>query len=245
LRLKAFARRLVPLPLRNSIRLALGRHPIEYRSRWPELARIPLRRGDVVMDVGAHVGDFAECVLAYQPWLSVHAFEPIPEAWEELDRRFAGYPGFRANRIALGRSGGHRRLNVSRYAEATSFFELGEELLAGVYGLDYTTDRSIDVSVETLERYSEAQRIANIRLLKLDVQGAEVEVLEGAGDALERTDYVYAEAQFRELYRGAPRFEDTFRFLNRRGFELLCMAPFRVDDKGELMECDMLFRRHP
>lgn len=79
--------RLMPLPLRNSIRLALGRHPIEYRGRWPELARIPLRRGDVVIDAGAHVGDFASCALAHQPWLRLHAFEPIPEAWEELHRR--------------------------------------------------------------------------------------------------------------------------------------------------------------
>jgi FkbM family methyltransferase len=243
LSLKQIARDLVPLPLRNSIRLALGRHPIEYRRRWPELARIPLRRGDTVIDVGANVGDFTECALAYQPWLVIHAFEPIPEAFETLARRFGRYPGFRANQVALGTCLGQRRFHVSRYAEASSFFPLGQELLEGVYGLDYATEKSIDVTVEKLETYCDAQRIREIRLLKLDVQGAEVEVLEGAGAALGRTDYVYTEAQFRELYRGAPLFDETFRFLHRHGFELLCMASFRVDDAGELMECDMIFRR--
>lgn len=237
------ARRLVPLAFRNSVRLALGRHPIEYRRNWPELARIPLRRGDTLIDVGAHVGDFTDCALAYQPWLAVHAFEPIPEAFQALVQRLGAYPGFRGNQVALGRVPGQRRFHVSRYAGASSFFDLGQELLDGVHGLDYSLERLIEVTVEKLETYCDIRRIRSIRLLKLDVQGAELEVLEGAGAILDRTDYVYTEAQFRELYRGAPRFEETFRCLHGRGFELLCMASFRVDDAGELMECDMIFRR--
>lgn len=243
LNLKRLVRDRISLPLRNSIRLALGLHPIEYRKLWPDVARIPLNRGDVLIDAGAHVGTFTGCALAYQPWLRVHAFEPIPEACEELSRRFGGYPGLRLNRLALGRCREERSFNVSRFSEASSFFAPGEELLSHVYGHDYATARSILVNVETLDSYCTSQGIARIRLLKLDVQGSEIEVLEGAASMLDATDYVYAEAQFRELYRGAPRYDDTFRYLHKRNFDLLCMTCFRADDAGELMECDMIFRR--
>jgi FkbM family methyltransferase len=221
----------------------LQRHPIEYRRRWPELARIRLRRGDTLVDAGAHIGDFAECALAYQPWLSVHAFEPLPEAFQTLAERFGSYPHFSANQTALGRTPGVRRFHVSRYSVASSFFELGRELQVGLYGRDFSEDRAITVQVDTLEGYCARHSLRRVRLLKLDVQGAELEVLEGTGSMLDETDYVYTEAQFGELYRGAPRFGEICRFLHGRGFELLCMVSFGLSDAGDPLECDMLFRR--
>ena len=236
-------RRLVPLPMRNAVRLALKRHPIEYRDRWPELARIPLRRGDTLIDVGAHVGDFTECALAYQPWLSVHAFEPLPEAFATLTRRFGSYPHVAANQLALGRAAGVRPFHVSRYPVASSFFESGPELRQGLRERDFSEEREIAVEVDTLGDYCARRHVRSVRLLKLDVQGAEVEVLEGTGAMLERTDYIYAEAQFRELYRGAPRFDDICRLLHVHRFDLLRMVAFRMSEAGDPLECDMVFRR--
>src|ERR1022692_4046005 len=64
------------LRLRNDLRIRLGRHPIELRERYPDLADLSLRPGAVVFDVGANIGNFSESVLAHQPWARIHAFEP-------------------------------------------------------------------------------------------------------------------------------------------------------------------------
>ena len=68
-------------------------------------------------------------------------------------------------------------------------------------------------------------------------------MLKGAEDVLPRIDWVYTEAQFVELYHGGPRAGDIFSFLHRHRFELVRMTSFRADDAGNLMECDMVFRR--
>jgi FkbM family methyltransferase len=221
--------------------MALRRHPIEYRLRWPDLDMFDLSSGDVVFDVGANVGDFVECVLAYQPRVIVHAFEPVSEAFEVLARRFGSYPGIYCLESALGAEQCERRIYISKYIQASSFLENGRRLNDKVYGIDFATKRSAIVPVETVTKYLRDHGIGRVKLLKLDVQGYEIEVLKGAREAFELIDFIYAEAQFQELYKGGPLFNDLFDFLSER-YELLRMTSFRTDNDGKLMECDMIFK---
>ncbi|HEX6087691.1 MAG TPA: FkbM family methyltransferase [Thermoanaerobaculia bacterium] len=239
--LRSLIRRVTSLRLRNDLRLRLRRHPIELRERYPDLGAVPLRRGAVVFDVGANVGYFSECALAWQPWLELHAFEPIPAACATLEERLSLYGGITVNRTALGATREERDFHVSRFDEASSFLENGELLRRGVYGIDFSVAETIRVRVDTLAHYVREHNIERIDLLKLDVQGFELEVLKGAEPVLDRIEAIYCEAQFRELYRGAPLAPDLFAWLHARGFTLLRMTQFRADDGGQLMECDMLF----
>jgi FkbM family methyltransferase len=242
--LRSLVRTLTTLRGRNDLRLRLGRHPIELRERYPDLADLSLRRGAVVFDVGANVGYFSECVLAHQPWARIHAFEPQPGPRAKLEEVLAPYgDGIVINATALGAERGERAFHVSRFDEASSFLENGALLAGGLYGIDFTTVATIPVTVDTVADYAVAHWIARIDLLKLDVQGFELEVLKGAEPVLDRIDAIYCEAQFEELYRGCPMFGDIFTWLHARGFELLRMTEFSADDEGRLIECDMIFLR--
>lgn len=242
MKIKQLVKSIVPLRRRNSIRLALKRHPIELRSRWPELAMFNLAKGDVVFDVGANVGDFTECVLAHQPWTIIHAFEPVPQAFETLRKRFQDYEGIYCRNMALGSRLEQKRINVSRFVEASSFLPNGRLLNNRVYGIDFTIEELVPVAVETVASYCSDHSVSCIKLLKLDVQGYELEVLKGAVPVLDTIQFIYAEAQFQELYKDGPLFQDLFAFLHVHQFELVRMASFRADDEGRLMECDMIFR---
>ena len=202
-----------------------------------------LRSGAVVFDVGANVGQFAESLIAHQPLAELHVFEPIPEAMAKLRQSLEALGGIHFNQLALGRSNERRDFVVRRFDEASSFLGLGERLREGVYGLDFGADRTIAVEVRRLSDYVREHDVTTIDLLKLDVQGFELEVLRGAEEVLPRIEWIYAEAQFQELYEGGPTFADLFAFLHARGFELVRMTSFRADDDGRLMECDMIFRR--
>jgi FkbM family methyltransferase len=240
--IKQILKRLVPLRTRNFVRLALKRHPIQYRSRWPDLEMFNLARNDVVFDVGANVGWFVECVLAYQPWAIVHAFEPVPQAFAVLQTTFKDYSDIYCRNIALGSQAGQKPINVSRFVEASSFLDSGKLLNDRVYGIDFSVQETLPVAIRTLADYAKEQAITSIKLLKLDVQGYEMEVLKGAEPVFDMVEFIYAEAQFQELYKGGPLFHDLFEFLNRRQFELVRMTSFRSDDEGRLMECDMIFK---
>jgi FkbM family methyltransferase len=240
--LKRFIDRIAPIQWRNWIRLALKRHPIGYRSRWPDIAMCNLQKGDVVFDVGANVGDFTECILAYQPWAIVHSFEPLSSAFSVLQCKFAQYPGIFCNRFALGSSQAILPFNVSSYNQASSFLANGKLLDDRVYGIDFSTTGTIDVPVDTLANYVATRGIKRIKVLKLDVQGFEIEVLRGAETFLSSIEYIFAEAHFQEMYKTGPIFSDLFNFLNSRRHKLIRMTDFRADDSGNLMECDMIFK---
>jgi len=224
--------------------MRLGRYPIELRQRYADIAELNLRAGAVVFDVGANVGYFSESVLAHQPWAEIHAFEPLPDARATLAETLAPYgAGIVINGSALGAERGERDFRVSGFGEASSFFENGAILAGRVYGIDFETTAIIPVVIDTVADYFRDHTISRVDLLKLDTQGFELEVLKGAEPVLDRIDAIYCEAQFEELYKGAPLAGTIFSWLHHRGFELLRMTAFRADDEGRLMECDMLFRR--
>jgi hypothetical protein len=110
-----------------------------------------------------------------------------------------------------------------------------------VFGIDFSTIKTINAPVDTLANYAAKGGIKRIKLLKLDVQGFEIEVLKGAEAVLSSIDYIYAEAHFQEMYKGGPVFTNLFDFLYSRGHQLVRMTKFNVDD-GKLVECDMVFK---
>jgi FkbM family methyltransferase len=241
--LRAMVRGIMPLRVRNQVRVWLRRHPYELRARWPDLAMMDLPPRPVVVDVGAHVGHFSETVLALRPAATVFAFEPQPGAFAELRARLGTFDRVDLNACALGATSGTRAMFVSRYDQASSFLPNGEVLQRQVYGIDFSVEKTLDVQTRTLDEFAQAKGIERIDLLKLDVQGFELEVLRGALGTLPKVRWIYAEAQFQEMYKGGPDFSEIATFLRRANFDCVRMAEFRYDDDDRLMECDMVFRR--
>ena len=139
---------------------------VRFFKRW-------LREGDVVFDVGAHVGFFtllgARLIGARG---QVHAFEPVPSNYQHLQENVAlnGYSNVRATRAAVGDSEGEVSLG------------LRDERLVGSSTCDYTVGAelgSVTAPVTTLDRYVAEHAIGPVRLVKIDVEGFEPAVLTG------------------------------------------------------------------
>jgi FkbM family methyltransferase len=140
-----------------------------------------VRPGDTVLDVGANLG-LVTFVLASHvgPAGHVHAFEPNPEMCDLIERGIArnGLRNVRLHRFALGARTGNLTLSVPRgHAGSASFVE------------DPGSEDSyrIRVPVRTLSEVMGEQAAGPIRLVKIDVEGFEPQVLDGARDFLTRT----------------------------------------------------------
>lgn len=81
-------------------------------------------------------------------------------------------------------------------------------------------------------------------LIKADVQGYEIDVLQGATSCLDRTEIILLELSFRRLYEGSPLAHDVIGWLGERGFRIydICSYVQRGRDT-ELLQADVVFVR--
>lgn len=140
-----------------------------------------LREGMTVFDVGANVG---ELTLLYSRFVGdsgvVHAFEPCGQTFERLESvcRAASLRNVRLNRLALAEDEASVSLHV--YDEEHMSWNTRAARPLDDYGIDVKPLTVEEVSATTLDLYCERNGIAGIDLLKIDVEGAEFQVMLGA-----------------------------------------------------------------
>jgi FkbM family methyltransferase len=144
-----------------------------------------LRDGMTVFDVGANVG---ELTLLFSRFVgapgSVHAFEPSGRGFERLEAvcRAASLRNVRLNRLALAEEEGPVSLHV--YDDDYLSWSTRAVRPLEDYGIDVKPLAVEEVPATTLDLYCERNDITGIDLLKVDVEGAEFQVLVGAGRML-------------------------------------------------------------
>jgi FkbM family methyltransferase len=128
--------------------------------------------GDVAIDCGANVGDISQ-LMASRGAL-VHSFEPDPLAFGVLSKRFAGVGNVTCHNVAVSNRAGRMRLYLRKeYATDPLFFTIGSTLDANKTDVD--RESFVEVDVVRLADFIAA--IPRVRLLKLDIEGAEIDVL--------------------------------------------------------------------
>jgi hypothetical protein len=99
------------------------------------------------------------------------------------------------------------------------------------------------VRVAPLREFVPASDIESPALLKLDVQGFELEALRGCEDMLNQFAYVYAECSFVELYARQDLADEVISWLRERGFRLRGVHNMDYDRDGRAIQADFLFAR--
>jgi FkbM family methyltransferase len=150
--------------------------------------RTLLPRAAVVFDVGANVGNWTADALAINPRAEIHAFEPGRATFDRLRQR--NFPAnVHRNELALGAVEEERAFFVFGDTNGTNSLYRREGLT------ERSTESSHTVHVTTLDAYCQAAGIQRIDFLKIDVEGHEMAVLDGARTMLGegRIDYVQIE----------------------------------------------------
>jgi FkbM family methyltransferase len=202
-----------------------------------------LRRGgvDVVLDVGANAGQYGSMLRELGYGGRIVSLEPVAEAFAELERCARTDGNWDAVCVAASDRDGEIALNVTADSRSSSVLERNDRF----------ADRSGWAPKET--RRVPARRLDGLAdellrpqeraYLKLDIQGYERHVLDGAGDALGRFEGIEIELSVTALYEGQPPLAEMLPLLAERGFRPVCMEPILLDDAGLLMELDGLFAR--
>jgi FkbM family methyltransferase len=194
----------------------------------------------VIVDVGAHRGAWTDGVLSVLHPEQAFCFEPSPAEAAALRGRFATLPSVTVVECALGKSASAGALHVFATADLNSLYEPGPELTRAVPGA--TAMATVDVRIARLD--DELPEGLVVDLLKIDVQGYEVEVLMGAMGVLDRTRCVIVEAPFVEQYRGGSTFCDSHRLLvDRAGFRFFGFTALHRGSDGSILWTDSVYYR--
>lgn len=168
----------------------------------------------LLIDIGGNVGNWSSEFVSYFPKTDIIAFEPDPRANAKYATRFEGRPGVQLHQVALSASKGKATFHL---AENTVYSSLQ------AYD-DTQSDRGITmrsdctVAIETLDSFEINTAGYDATVLKIDVQGHEVEALLGAGTTLQKVDVVIGELSFASEYAGAePSFARVCELLHAAG----------------------------
>jgi FkbM family methyltransferase len=172
----------------------------------------------VVLDVGANVGQSIMTVREFWPDSRVISFEPDPRLTKRLRSNWDGIPGISIVEGAVSDRNSRQALFQFTDPAQNSLFDRDDRswFQAEVVG-------SVDVECFTLDSYCSQHSIAHVDLLKVDVQGAELQVIQGASGLLESRliDYVVLELNFGDSYDGAARPHKIFEVMESHGYVLI------------------------
>ena len=181
----------------------------------------------LVLDVGANTGEFAGAMLEIFPGATVIAFEPQKVCCAKLERDFAGNGRFKLLPFALGKTSSVAELNITSFNPSSSLHPVGN-----VVGAEQINVRKLDECANTIEWNRPC-------LLKIDVEGHELAVLEGAENTLSRIDSIYVECRASRPI--GCRFDDIYQFLTQRGWSYHGSYDSVFSAEGELQHFDAIF----
>jgi FkbM family methyltransferase len=194
----------------------------------------------VIYDIGANVGTWTCLAKSLFPKARVEAFEPLASHFSGFKTWTAPWSAdVRLHAYALGSTEGTATIHVMNFSDASSLLPLST---AGRDEFQIAPVAEQIVPVMPLDRLVARDNLPPPDLLKLDVQGYELEVLRGAEQCLRQARAVLCEVSFRELYTGQPLFGDIERFLFERGYRLHALGA-GTPLGTPLLQADALFLR--
>jgi FkbM family methyltransferase len=196
---------------------------------------------DALIDVGANRGSFTELFIRINEDCKKYLFEPIPELFNYLNSNLKKLNNIKIFNYAVSDSIAESKFHVAANdGQSSSLLPIGERhRIAAPHALELN---QIEVKVATLDSLLDGEKFENA-FLKIDVQGAELQVLLGAMNTLKRTNAVHIEVSIQSLYDGDTIGYEIWKILHHAGFTLYGMDPWFRDPKsnGELLQCDLFF----
>jgi FkbM family methyltransferase len=193
-------------------------------------------RPSVIFDIGASNAQWSTCVSEILPDAEYHLFEPMTALADspyqaKLRENLAAHPEFTMHPIALGRLTGMTELSVTPDIVGSS-----------LHVVSMPSVKQVEVPCWRMEEYVRAKNLPQPQVIKMDVQGYEACVLEGAGDLLPKADVLIVETWlYRSYGPDTPLLTEIVEALAPLGFSLVELGGAYIDPRRRITAIDAFF----
>ena len=199
----------------------------------------------IIFDVGAYHGHISLAFRKMFPMSTIYAFEPFEESFEHLKANTASDQRIKAFNFGLSNREGTQAFH-SNIMSGTNSLLSTDESGSRTWGKRLLeTKETIQAQFKTIDSVVEKMRIPRIDLLKLDVQGAEPFVIEGASEMCRRgiIRVIYSEIITQPTYKDQKRFDEVLASFYNHGFDLYNIYYMSLTREGRLRQVDAIFTK--
>ena len=181
-----------------------------------------------IFDVGAHKGEFLKLIKKIENFEKIYSFEPQKKIYQNLNLLSVENKIFCFN-LALSNNNGIRNLKINKISLTSTFSEINNQslwykiksfIVRGSLKSPFNYEEKVNVM--KLDDFCNDHKISNIDLLKIDTEGHEKEVLEGALNLIKekKIKYILLEFHLSKMYKNYST-KDLENFLHNSNFRLL------------------------
>lgn len=229
----------------RSILLRFGKKIVDLPSGWASPNHIWKRilelQPEVVIDIGANEGQFALEMRHAGYNGQMISFEPQPDVYDKLSKISESDNNWECQQFAIGDSFDKLRMHVSATSQSSSLFPIGK---THTDLMPHTIQVSeIEVSVIPLDYWASSASIGGKKIfLKVDVQGYELQALEGASKVINSVVGALIELNFVTLFDGQSKYYEVIGLLEKAGLTLAALVSAQYHpESGDLLWADGFF----
>lgn len=198
----------------------------------------------IILDGGANKGQSALEFTRFFKQAKIYCFEPHTEVFNQLKEKYEGNSLIECICCAIGESEGETGFFINKKRTLNSTLSKSDEAeLYVAKPKDILNVEKINTPMTTLDNFLLSKKMDKIDILKLDLQGGELNALKGALKSLteQRISLIFTEISFVRIYQHAPLFHDICSFLSGLNYSLFDVYGLINAGNGQLKRGDALF----
>ena len=196
-----------------------------------------LKNIETIIDVGSNKGQFSILARYHFPKAKILSFEPQKSILSIQQKNFSNDRNIKFYKLGLGNEKCNKKFYITNREDSSSF--LDPEIINHKF---YKVKKIENIKINKLDNMLNSNQIKKKVLIKLDVQGFELEVLKGSKKLLKVVDYIIAEISYQNIYKKQSITKDLIHFLKKNNFTRV-KSTHVTKSKNKLFQADVLFRK--
>jgi len=215
------------------------------RDPFKDQVRLISNNPTAIFDVGACTGEVS---IHYNNLFSnsiIYCFEPYLPSFHILKEKTSSRKNIKCFNLALSNTSGEQNFHVNKFYATNSILATHADSAKNWNEEALFTLEEIKISSITLDDFVILHEIDKIDILKLDTQGTEFQIIEGASQSIRenKISLIYMEIILMPTYQEQKNLDEILLLLRNMGFSLYNFYNYSYTNAGELRQVDAIFTR--